>query len=133
MTTDEAAGAGYRPAAVPERRGISGAIVNVHLGVVLGAVALAADCVLLALVVTGRHLWWGIPLVVVAFALSGYAAFLGIYGVIRYGLFTEGCGAGEVSSELRLSRVAWTAGIVAEVAMLFTAALCVALLVRAIT
>jgi len=133
MASDEAAGAGYRPVAVPERRGISGAIVNVHLGVGLGVLALVADCALLALIVTGRHLWWGVPLAVVAFALSGYAAFLGIYGVIRYGLFTEGCGAGEVSSELRLSRVAWTAGIMAEVAMLFTAALCVALVVRAIT
>ena len=36
------------------------------------------------------------PLAIVGFGLSGYAAFLGIYGVIRYGLFTEGCGAGEV-------------------------------------
>ena len=47
------------------------------------------------------------PLAVVAFGLSGYAAFLGIYGVIRYGLFTEGCGAGEVAGELHLSKIAW--------------------------
>jgi len=119
-------------AAVPERRGISGAIVRVHLGVVLGLVAMAAAFGMLALVISGRYLWWGIPLALVGFGLSAYAAFLGIYGVIRYGLFTEGCGAGEVAGELRLSRVAWTAGILAELALLLTAAMCVALVVRAL-
>ena len=72
------------------------------------------------------------PLALVALGLSGYAAFLGIYGVIRYGLFTEGCGAGEVAGELRLSKIAWIAGIVAEIALLLTVALCVALVVRAL-
>ena len=119
-------------AAVPERRGISGAVVRVHLGVVLGLAAMAAAFGMLALVISGDHLWWGIPLALAGFALSAYAAFLGIYGVIRYGLFTEGCGAGEVAGELRLSRVARTAGILAEVALMFTAAMCVALVVRAL-
>ena len=118
--------------AVPERGGISGKVVRVRLGVLLGFVALAAAVAMLALVISGENLWWGVPLALVAFGLSGYAAFLGIYGVIRYGLFTEGCGAGEVSGELRLSKIAWTAGIVAEVAMLLTAAMCVALVVRAL-
>jgi len=119
-------------AALPERGGISGKVVPVRLGVVLGFVAMAAAVGMLALVITGQHLWWGVPLALVGFGLSGYAAFLGIYGVIRYGLFTEGCGAGEVWGELRLSKIAWTAGIVAEVALLFTAAMCVALVVRAL-
>jgi hypothetical protein len=124
--------AGAAPAAVEERRGISGAVVRVRLGVFLGLVALAAALGMLALVISGRHLWWGVPLALVGFGLSGYAAFLGIYGVIRYGLFTEGCGAGEVSDELRLSRIAWTAGILAEIALLLTAAMCLALVVRAL-
>ena len=117
---------------VRERRGISGAVVRVRLGVFLGFVALAAALGMLALVISGQHVLWGVPLALVGFGLSGYAAFLGIYGVIRYGLFTEGCGAGEVSGELRLSRIAWTAGILAEIALLFTAAMCVALVVRAL-
>ena len=130
-----AVGGGADPgtdATLPERRGISGKVVRVRLGVLLGFVALAAAVVMLVLVISGQNLWWGVPLALVAFGLSGYAAFLGIYGVIRYGLFTEGCGAGEVSGELRLSKIAWTAGIVAEVALLFTAAMCVALVVRAL-
>jgi len=130
-----AVGGGADPstdAALPERRGISGKVVRVRLGVLLGFVALAAAVVMLALVISGQNLWWGVPLALVAFGLSGYAAFLGIYGVIRYGLFTEGCGAGEVSGELRLSKIAWTAGIVSEIALLFTVALCVALIVRAL-
>ncbi len=135
MTSELAVSGGGDPgtgAAVTERRGISGTVVRVRLGVALGFVALAAALAMLALVISGDNLWWGVPLAFVGFGLSGYAAFLGIYGVIRYGLFTEGCGAGEVSDELRLSRIAWTAGILAEVALLFTAAMCVALVVRAL-
>ena len=75
---------------VPVRGGISGTVVRVRLGVVLGFVALIVAFALLAVVISGKHLWWGVPLAVVALAVSGYAAFLGIYGVIRYGLFTEG-------------------------------------------
>ena len=118
---------------VPERRGISGAVVRVRLGVALGAGALAADAALLGVVVQGRHLWRGVPLAAAGFGLSGYAAYLGIYGVIRYGLFTEGCGAGEVADELHLARIARTAGITAEVAMLLGAGLSAALAVRAVT
>jgi len=118
---------------VPERKGISGAVVNVRLGVALGFVALALALLLLDVIVTGAHLWYGALLAVAAICLSGYAAYLGIYGVIRYGLFTEGCGAGEVAGELHRSKIAWTAGILAEIAMLFTGALVVALVVRALT
>ena len=52
--------------------------------------------------------------------------------MIRYGLFTEGCGAGEVAGELHLSKIAWIAGILAEIALLFTGALTIALIVRAL-
>jgi len=117
---------------VPIRGGISGAIVNVRLGVALGTGAMVAAGGLAGVVVEGRHLGWGVPLAAAGFGLSGYAAYLGIYGVIRYGLFTEGCGAGEVADELRLSRIARTAGITAEVAMLLTAGLSVALVARAV-
>ena len=64
-------------AEVPERKGFSGTVVNVRLGVALGFVALAAACALLVVVVSGTHLWWGVPLAVVALCLSGYAAYLG--------------------------------------------------------
>ncbi len=135
MATGEAVTAtGLAPVADPPvRGGISGAVVNVRLGVVLGSGAMASACGLLGVVVEGRHLWWGVPLAGAGFGLSGYAAYLGIYGVIRYGLFTEGCGAGEVADELALSRIARTAGITAEVAMLLTAGLSVALIARALT
>ena len=119
-------------AEVPERKGISGAVVHVRLGVVLDFVALAAACGLLVVVVSGTHLWWGLPLAVVALCLSAYAAYLGIFGVIRYGLFTEGCGAGEVAGELRLSRVAYFCGVLAEVTALLTGGLAIALIVRAL-
>ena len=117
---------------VPERGGISGAVVRVRLAVALGFVALACALGLLWVIVAGTHLWWGVLLAVIALGLSAYAAFLGIYGVIRYGLFTEGCGAGEVAGELHRSKIAWTAGILAQITGLFTLALTVALVVRAL-
>jgi hypothetical protein len=117
---------------VPERGGISGAVVRVHMAVALGAVAMAAALGLLWVVVSGTHLWWGALLAVIALALASYAAFLGIYGVIRYGLFTEGCGADEVAGELHRSKIAWIAGILSEVAGLFAVALTIALIVRAL-
>ncbi len=120
------------PAPVPERKGISGSVVRVRFGVVLGAVALVAACGLLAVIVSGEHLWRGALLAVVALGLSGYAAYLGIFGVIRYGLFTEGSGAGEVAGELHRSKIAWVCGVLAEITALFTGALVVALIVRAL-
>jgi hypothetical protein len=134
MTDPAAAGATETSpgAEVAVRGGISGSVVKVRLGVVLGVVALIAAFALLAIVISGQHLWWGVPLAVVALGVSGYAAFLGIYGVIRYGLFTEGYSGSEVAGELRLSKIAWTAGIVSEIALLLTVALCVALVVRAL-
>ena len=117
---------------VPERKGISGSVVNVRLGVTLGLVALVLAFGLLGVIVADKHLWYGALLAVVALCLSGYAAYLGIYGVIRYGLFTEGCGAGEVAGELHLSKIAWVAGTLAEIASLFTGALAIALIVRAL-
>ncbi len=117
---------------VPERGGISGAVVRVRLAVVLGTLAMLADLALLWIVIAGAHLWWGALLAVIALALAAYAAFLGIYGVIRYGLFTEGCGAGEVAGELHRSKIAWIAGILSEVAGLFAVALTIALIVRAL-
>ena len=119
-------------AETPERKGFSGSFVNVRLGVGLGLVALAADAALLAIVLTGARLWVGALLAVAAAALSGYAAYLGIFGVIRYGLFTEGYGMAEVEGELHRSRVARVAGILAQVALVLTVALSVALVVRAL-
>ena len=117
---------------VPERKGISGAVVNVRLGVVLGVVALLAAIGLLAIVIAGIHLWLGGLLALVSLGLSAYAAYLGIYGVIRYGLFTEGCGAAEVAGELHESRIAYVAGILAQITLLFAGALTIALIVRAV-
>jgi hypothetical protein len=95
------------------------------------AALVAAGC-LLGLVVWGRQLWWGVPLALVALGLSVCAVYRGIRGVIRYGLFTEGCGAGEMAGELRRSKIAWTAGVLGEIALLLTLVLCVALVVRAV-
>ena len=120
-------------AEVPERKGISGAVVHVRLGVALAAVALVAAFGLLLVVLADTRLWLGALLGVAALALAGYAAYLGIYGVIRYGLFTEGCGAAEVDGELHQSRIAYVAGILAQFTLLFTIALLVALLVRALS
>ena len=119
-------------AEIPERKGISGAFVNVRLGVALGVVALLIDAGLLAIIVAGTHLWLGAALASVAAVLSGYAAYLGIYGVIRYGLFTEGYGTAEVEGELQRSRVARWAGILAQVALLATIVLIVVLIVVAL-
>jgi hypothetical protein len=117
---------------VAERKGISGAVVNVRLGVVLAVVALAAAVGLLLTVVAGSWLWLGALLAVVSLGLSGYSAYLGIYGVIRYGLFTEGCGAAEVAGELHESRIAYIAGILSQITLLFAGALTIALIVRAV-
>jgi hypothetical protein len=132
MTAETAEAAGRVAVEAPARKGFSGSVINVRLGVALGCAGLVAAGGLLAVVVSGKHLWWGALAAVVALCLSGYAAYLGIIGVIRYGLFTEGCGAGEVAGELHLSKIAWVAGIVAESAMLLTVALAVALVVRAL-
>jgi hypothetical protein len=105
---------------------------QVHLAVAVGVAALVAAAGLLGLVVWGRHLWWGVPLALVALGLSVYAVLRGIRGVIRYGLFTEGCGAGEMAGELRRSKIAWTAGVLGEIGLLLTLVLCVALAVRAV-
>ncbi len=131
-TSDIVAADASQDVAVAEREGSSGAPVNVRLGVSLGLVALVLAFGLLDVVISGQHLWFGALLAVVALGLSGYAAYLGIFGVIRYGLFTEGCGAGEVAAELHRSKIAWIAGVLAEIAMLFTGALAVALIVRAL-
>ena len=56
---------------VPERGGISGAVVRVRLAVALGVVALAFDLGLLWVVIAGTHLWWGALLAVVGLGLSG--------------------------------------------------------------
>jgi hypothetical protein len=117
---------------VPERKGISGAVVRVRLGVALGVIAFLAAVGLLLVVIAGTRLWLGVPLALVALGLSGYAAYLGIYGVIRYGLFTEGCGADEVAGELHESKIAYVAGILSQITLLFAAALTIALLVRAV-
>ena len=117
---------------IPERNNKAGKAVNVRLGVALGALALAAAAGLLVVVVAGSWLWLGALLAVASLGLSGYAAYLGIFGVIRYGLFTEGYGAAEVAGELHESRIAYAAGIISQVTLLLAGALTIALIVRAI-
>jgi len=47
-----------------------------------------------------------------ALLLSMYGMFLGALGVIRFGLFTEGCGMAKIRAELRKAHFAyWIAGI----------------------
>jgi hypothetical protein len=82
-----------------------GKIVPVHVGFVLGVAA--AGCVVAAAIgLLAGMAWWAlVSLTVAALAASGAAAALGIFGVIRHGIFTEGFGMGQVRSDLR--RAAW--------------------------
>ena len=117
---------------VPVRGGISGTVVRVRLGVVLGFVALIVAFALLAVVISGEHLWWGVPLAVVALAVSGYAAFSGYLRRDPLRPVHRGQHGQRGRRRVHLSKIAWTAGIVSEIALLLTVALCVALIVRAV-
>jgi len=113
-----------------ERHHISGAHVPVRLGLGLAICGAFAAILLAADIVMGIDAWHRWLFLAVAVVLSAIAAWTGIWGVIRYGLFTEGCGAGEVERELHLSRIAYAAGGIAQVTLLVTVVLVVVLLVR---
>jgi hypothetical protein len=118
---------------VSSRRHISGAHVPVRLGVGLAVCAAVSTLFLGGDVVMGVTAWHRFFFPVVSFALAGLAAWYGIYGVIRYGLFTEGCGAEEVKEELHLARIAYIAGGIAQVTLLVTLVLTIALIVQLVT
>jgi len=82
-----------------------GKIVHVRTGFLLGLVA--AGCVAIAAVglVAGMPWWALVGLTVGGLAASAVASALGIFGVIRHGIFTEGFGMGQVRRDLR--RAAW--------------------------
>jgi len=111
---------------------ISGAVVHVRLGLGLALGGLAVNALLIVSLLQNRPAWVGLVLAVVALAVSGYAAFLGIFGVIRYGLFTEGCGAQVIAHELHLARIAHWAGGVAQVTLLLAIVLTVILVVTTV-
>jgi hypothetical protein len=109
-----------------------GAHVPVRLALAL-AICGAFSALLLAVdLVMGVEAWHRFLFLVVALVLGGVAASYGILGVIRYGLFTEGCGAREVEHELHLSRIAYATGGIAEVTLGITIVLAVALLAQAL-
>ena len=112
---------------------ISGAVVPVRLGLVLAVCGAFSALLLLADLLEGISAWHRFLFAAVALVLSGWSAYLGIYGVIRYGLFTEGCGAGEVEQELRLSKVAWAAGAIAQVTLIVSLVLTAVLLAQALS
>ena len=107
-----------------------GTQVPVRLALALALCGAFAATMLAVDLVAGVGAWHRFLFLVVALVLSGFAASYGILGVIRYGLFTEGCGAREVEHELHLSRIAYATGGIAEVTLGITIVLAVALLVQ---
>jgi hypothetical protein len=107
-----------------------GAHVPVRLALAL-AICGAFSAILLTIdLVMGVEAWHRFLFLVVGLVLSGVAASYGILGVIRYGLFTEGCGAREVERELHLSRIAYAAGGIAQITLMVTIVLGIVLLVQ---
>ena len=114
------------------RVNISGMVVHVRLGLALAVCGAATALAMLVLVLVAPVGWPDIVLLVAAAALSALGAWNGVWGVIRYGLFTEGRGAAQVAGELHLARFAYVAGIVSQFALMVTVVATVILVVRAI-
>jgi hypothetical protein len=114
------------------KRHISGRVVNVRLGLVFSALAALIAAGLLATVIAAPPSWTDLVLLIVLVPLAVIGGYLGVWGVIRYGLFTEGCGAAPVAAELRLGRLARWAGILAQFAVVVGLAAAIVLLVRVI-
>ncbi len=104
----------------------------VRLALALAICGAFAVILLAADLVFAADAWHRFLFLVVALVLSGVAAAYGILGVIRYGLFTEGCGAREVEHELHLSRIAYAAGGIAQITLIVAIVLGIVLLVQAL-
>jgi hypothetical protein len=117
---------------VRPKRHISGRVVHVRLGF---ASALLAALLAIALLVAAIALppsWADLALLVVLAPLALFGGYAGVWGVIRYGLFTEGCGAAVIAAELRLGRLSRWAGILAQFAIVVALAAVVVIVVRLI-
>jgi len=111
---------------------ISGMVVHVRLGLALAVCGALTAVTMLVLVLLAAVGWVDIVLLVAAVAFSALGAWNGVWGVIRYGLFTEGRGAAQVAGELHLARFAYAAGIVSQFSLMVAVVATVILVVRAI-
>jgi hypothetical protein len=114
----------------PRRIQISGMVVHVRLGLAVAVIGLVLAIAGFVLSVVGVVSWTAFGLVVASAVLAAFGAWTGVWGVIRYGLFTEGCGAQTIADELHLSRFAYWAGVISQLALMFDVAAAVILLVR---
>jgi hypothetical protein len=96
-------------------RQISGMVVRVHLGLGLAIAGMFAAGLLVAQAIQGWASWCTPVFAVAAIVLSAIAAYIGVWGVIRYSIFTEGCGAAVIEHERHLGRVAFVAGTLAQI------------------
>jgi len=112
---------------------ISGMVVHVRLGLMVAIAGAATAIGALVLSVSGTDAWTAVGLLVASVVLSGFGVWKGIWGVIRYGLFTEGCGAQTIAHERHLSRFAFWAGVISQMALMVDAVAAVVLLVRVST
>lgn len=109
---------------------ISGMVVHVRLGLVVAIVGVVTAIGALALSVFGASGWTALGLLAVSVVVAAIGVWKGIWGVIRYGLFTEGCGAQTIAHERHLSRFAFWAGVASQMALMVDVAAAVVLLVR---
>lgn len=114
------------------KRHISGRVVNVRFGLASAAVAAALAILVLVAVIVEPPAWIDLVGLVLIVPLAVVGGYVGVWGVIRYGLFTEGCGADVVAAELRLGRLSRWAGILAQFAVVVALAAAIVLLVRVI-
>jgi hypothetical protein len=116
----------------PRMKQISGMVVHVRLGLVMAIAGVAAAIAALAAALVGSSPQTALASLVVAIVLSGVGVWTGIWGVIRYGLFTEGCGVGTLAAERHLSRFAYWAGVISQLALMIVVVAALILLVRSI-
>ena len=109
---------------------ISGMVVHVRLGLVVAIAGAATAIGALVLSVSGTAIWTAVGLLVASVILSAFGVWKGIWGVIRYGLFTEGCGAQTIAHERHLSRFAFWAGVISQMALMVDFAAAVVLFLR---
>lgn len=107
-----------------------GKIVRVRLGLVLG---LAAGCCVVVAVVgllMGMRWWTLVLLTVAAIVASAVSVTTGIRGVVRHGIFTEGQGVRQVSTDLRRATWARLAATTGSAALMGSIVLAVAVLLK---
>jgi hypothetical protein len=93
---------------------------RIFFGLFCGIVAASCSVYLFVSIVLGHLSWWLLLPTAVALGLGSVGAFIGIMGVIRFGLFTEGNSGSEVRHELHLGKLSYWAGGLSQAAFMFT-------------